>query len=141
MQTEQDYYKVLGIAPSTSEQEIKEAYRKLAFQYHPDRNPASQETNDKMQMINEAYDTLYDPIKRREYDITRGYGSQVPMFKKGSKVRVSLNSTSPYRNHTGIVDKEPLKDTFRFWYTVKFESKELAGVSRFAEEELEQVSE
>jgi DnaJ-class molecular chaperone len=141
MQSEQDHYKLLTIAPSASAQEIKQAYRKLASQYHPDKNQSSQEANDKMQKINEAYATLSDPIKRREYDIPRGYGTLVPKFKKGSKVRVGFNSTSPYRDHTGIVDKEPLKDNFRFWYTVKFESKELAGVSRFAEEELEEVSE
>jgi len=141
MQSEQDHYKVLDIAPSASVQEIKEAYRKLAFQYHPDKNHSSQEANNKMQKINEAYATLSNPIKRREYDMPRGYGSLVPKFNKGSKVRVNFNSTSLYRNQTGIVDKEPLKDTFRFWYTVKFESKDLVRLSRFAEEELEEVSE
>ena len=141
MQSEQDYYKVLGITPDASAQEIKKAYRKLAFQYHPDRNQATQEANENMQDINEAYATLSDPIKRKEYDIPRGYRSLVPKFKKGSKVRVSFNSASPYRDHTGIVDKEPLKDSFRFWYVVKFESKGLATVSRFAEEELDEVGE
>jgi curved DNA-binding protein CbpA len=141
MKSEKDHYKLLGIAPSASVQEIKKAYRKLAFQYHPDRNRASQEANEKMQEINEAYATLSDPIKRKEYDIPRGYRTIAPKFKKGSVVRVSLNSTSPYRDHTGVVDKEPLKDTYRFWYIVKFESKGLAAVSRFAEEELDEVSE
>ncbi len=141
MKSEKDHYKLLGIAPSASVQEIKKAYRKLAFQYHPDRNRASQEANEKMQEINEAYATLSDPIKRKEYDIPRGYRTVAPKFKKGSVVRVSLNSTSPYRDHTGVVDKEPLKDNYRFWYIVKFESKGLAAVSRFAEEELDEVSE
>jgi curved DNA-binding protein CbpA len=140
MKSEKDHYKLLCIAPSASAQEIKKAYRKLAFQYHPDRNHASQEANEKMQEINEAYATLSDPIKRKEYDIPRGYRTLAPKFKKGSVVRVSLNSTSPYRDHTGVVDKEPLKDTYRFWYIVKFESKGLAAVSRFAEEELDEVS-
>jgi len=141
MKSEKDHYKLLCIAPSASAQEIKKAYRKLAFQYHPDRNQASQEANEKMQEINEAYATLSDPIKRKEYDIPRGYRTVAPKFKKGSVVRVSFNSTSPYRDHTGVVDKEPLKDTYRFWYIVKFESKGLAAVSRFAEEELDEVSE
>jgi curved DNA-binding protein CbpA len=141
MQSEQDYYEVLSIAPSASARQIKQAYRKLSFRYHPDRNQASLEANNKMQKINEAYDTLSDPIKRREYDLPRGYGILVPKFKKGSKVTVGFNSNSPYRDHTGIVDTEPIADTFRFWYTVKFESKDLARVSRFAEEELEEVSE
>ena len=141
MQSEQDYYKLLGIAPDASTQEIKGAYRKLAFQYHPDRNHGSQEGHKRMQEINEAYTNLSNPTERREYNILKGYGPLSPMFKKGSKVTVSFNHTSPYRDRVGIVDKEPLKDTFRFWYIVKFESKGLAGVSRFAEEELGEVSE
>jgi curved DNA-binding protein CbpA len=139
MQSEQDHYKVLGIAPSATAEEIKEAYRKLAFKYHPDRNQASQTANKRMQEINEAYAALSDPIKRKEHDISRGYRSRVPKFKKGSKVKVSFNSSSPYRDHTGVVDKEPVKDTFRFWYMVKFESKGVVTVTRFAEEELEKV--
>lgn len=141
MQSEQDHYKVLGISPTASAREIKQAYRKLSFRYHPDRNQASLEANSKMQEINEAFDTLSDPIKRREYDLPRGYGNLVPKFKKGSKVTVGFNSNSPYIHHTGIVDTEPIADTLRFWYTVKFESKDFVRVSRFAEEELEEVSE
>ncbi len=141
MQSEQDHYKVFGIAPSASVREIKRAYRKLSFRNHPDRNQTSLEANNKMQKINEAYDTLSDPIKRREYDLPRGYGILVPKFKKGTKVRVGFNSNSPYRDRTGNVDTEPMADTFRFWYTVRFELKDLARVSRFAEEELEEASE
>lgn len=61
-------------------------------------------------------------------------------FKKGDKVRVRLDSASPYRGRIGVVDKEPEKDSFRFWYMVKFESRGLAAVNRFAEEELERAS-
>lgn len=139
MQSEQDYYELLDIAPDASAEQIREAYRKLAFQYHPDKNPAGQEAIRKMQEINEAYATLIDPIKRREYDLPRGYRGRVPKFKKGSKVRISSNSASPYKDRSGIVDKEPVKDAFRFWYMVRFESKGLPAVSRFAEEELEAV--
>jgi curved DNA-binding protein CbpA len=140
MQSEQDHYAVLSIAPGASATEIKEAYRKLAFLYHPDRNKAGQDASKKMKEINEAYAILSDPIKRREYDIPRGYRGRVPKFKKGSKVKVSLSSASPYRDRTGVVDKTPVKDTFRFWYMVRFESKGLPPVSRFAEEELEEVN-
>jgi DnaJ-class molecular chaperone len=140
MQSEPDYYEVLGIEPSASAEEIKRAYHRLAFQYHPDRNRRSEEAHKKMEEINEAYAVLSDPIKRREYDLPRGYGIKVPKFKKGSKVKISVNSPSPYRSQSGVVDKEPVNDAFRFWYMVKIESKGLTTVRRFAEEELEKPS-
>jgi curved DNA-binding protein CbpA len=136
MQSERNYYEILGIAPGASAEEIREAYHKLAFKYHPDRNQESWDTHKKMQEINEAYAILSDPIKRREYDLPRGYSSIVPKFKKGSKVKISVNYPSPYSGCTGVVDKEPIKDTFRFWYMVRIESKGLT--TRFAEEELEE---
>ena len=139
MQSEQDHYEVLRITPDASAAEIKEAYRKLAFQYHPDRNKSGQDASKKMKEINEAYAILSDLIKRREYDIPRGYRGRVPKFEKGSKVKVSSSSASPYSDRTGVVDKVPVQDTLRFWYMVRFESKGLPTVSRFAEEELEEV--
>jgi len=138
MQGEQDYYKVLGIAPSASVNEITKAYRKLAFQYHPDRYKERVEAHKKMKEINEAYAILSDPIKRRDYDLPRGYGRIVPKFKKGSNVKISVNYPSPYAGHTGFVDKEPVRDTFRFWYMVRIQTKGLMTVTRFAEEELEE---
>jgi curved DNA-binding protein CbpA len=137
MQSERDYYEVLGIAPDASAEEIRRAYHRLAFQCHPDRNRKSEEANKKMQEINEAYAILSDPIKRREFDLPRGYSRRVPKFKKGSKVKISVNSPSPYRGQTGVVDKEPVNDAFRFWYMVRIESKGLTTARRFAEEELE----
>ena len=136
--SESDYYEVLGVAPSASAEEIRRAYHKRAFQCHPDRNQKTEEAHEKMRELNEAYAILSDPIKRREYDLPRGYGSRVPKFKKGSKVKISVNYPSPYSGHTGVVDKEPVKDTFRFWYMVRIESKGLTAVNRLAEEQLEQ---
>jgi curved DNA-binding protein CbpA len=136
-QSERDYYEVLGIAPNASAEEIRRAYHMLAFQCHPDRHQETEEANKKMQEINEAYAILSDPIKRREFDLPRGYGIRVPKFKKGSKVKISVNSPSPYRGQTGVVDKEPVNDAFRFWYMVRIESKGLTTARRFAEEELE----
>jgi molecular chaperone DnaJ len=63
-----DYYEVLGIARSASEPQIKSAYRKLALQYHPDRNPDSKEAEEHFKEAAEAYAVLADPSKRQAYD-------------------------------------------------------------------------
>jgi len=64
-----DYYQILGVPKSASENDIKKAYRKLAMQYHPDRNPGKEEwANGKFKEINEAYGILGDPQKRKQYD-------------------------------------------------------------------------
>ena len=63
---------------------------------------------------------------------------KLPKFNKGSKVKVSLHSPSQYRGRIGVVDKEPIKDAFRFWYVVRIQSQGLTAVGRFAEEELEE---
>ena len=141
MQIGQDYYKILGIEPNASTKDIKKAYRKLAFEYHPDRNQMNLTANEKMLEINEAYNILSDPVKRRDYDIPLGYCTVEPKFKTGSKVRVNAHSKTPYKDHTGVVDREPIKDSFRFWYMVKFDMKGFDAVSRFAEEELSEVGE
>jgi hypothetical protein len=65
-----------------------------------------------------------------------GYHAVTPKFRAGSKVRINSHSSSPYRDHTGVIDKEPEKDTFRFWYMVRFEEKYFSTISKFAEEEL-----
>jgi curved DNA-binding protein len=63
-----DYYKVLGVARTANADEIRAAYRKLAMQYHPDRNPGDKQAEDRFKDINEAYQALSDPQKRARYD-------------------------------------------------------------------------
>jgi len=64
-----DYYRILGVPRNASDTEIKKAYRKLAMQYHPDRNPGKEKwANEKFKEINEAYGILGDPQKRKQYD-------------------------------------------------------------------------
>jgi molecular chaperone DnaJ len=63
-----DYYEILGVSRDSTEEEIKKAYRRLAFQYHPDRNPGNKEAEEKFKEINEAYEVLSDPEKRRRYE-------------------------------------------------------------------------
>jgi curved DNA-binding protein len=63
-----DYYKLLGVSRSADAKEIKQAYRKLAMQYHPDRNPGNKASEEKFKEVNEAYQVLSDPSKRARYN-------------------------------------------------------------------------
>ena len=63
-----DYYKILGVDRNASEEEIRKAYRKLALQYHPDRNPDDKQAEERFKEINEAYQVLSDSEKRSVYD-------------------------------------------------------------------------
>ena len=71
--TKRDYYEVLGVGRDADDQQIKSAYRKLALQHHPDRNPDNQESEEKFKEAAEAYSVLSDPQKRAAYD---RYGHQ-----------------------------------------------------------------
>ncbi len=64
----QDYYKVIGVTPGASEEEIKSAYRRMAKKYHPDAHPGDSGCERKFREINEAYGVLGDPKKRKKYD-------------------------------------------------------------------------
>lgn len=66
-----DYYHILGLQPNATSEQIKEAYRRLAFEYHPDRNQNDATRSDMMKHLNEAYAVLSNPAKRREYDVLR----------------------------------------------------------------------
>ena len=63
-----DYYPTLGVAKTATDKEIKQAYRKLARKHHPDVNPGDKAAEAKFKEINEAYEVLGDPAKRKKYD-------------------------------------------------------------------------
>ena len=68
MATKRDYYEVLGVSKNATPEELKKAYRKLALQYHPDRNPGDKEAEEKFKEAAEAYDVLSNPDKKARYD-------------------------------------------------------------------------
>ncbi len=74
-----DYYQVLGVPANASPEDIKKAFRKLAFRYHPDTNRGNEKAaEEKFKEINEAFGVLGDPEKRRQYDLARQSGAAYP---------------------------------------------------------------
>jgi curved DNA-binding protein len=74
-----DYYQTLGVSKGAKAEDIKKAYRKLARKYHPDMNPDDKSAEDKFKELNEAYEVLSDPEKRKKYD---QFGSQWQQYER-----------------------------------------------------------
>ncbi len=100
-ETKRDYYEVLGVSRNATQEEIKAAYRRLAKQYHPDRNPENRkEAEEKFKELSEAYEVLADPEKRRLYD-TYGHQGVSAQFGPGG---------FDFRRH--FTHEEDLEDIF-----------------------------
>src|SRR6201999_1401366 len=75
--TKKDYYELLGVKKSTSSDDIRKAFRKLARKYHPDVNPGDKAAEEKFKQMSEANDVLSDPKKRKVYDQLGYYSDQI----------------------------------------------------------------
>jgi molecular chaperone DnaJ len=71
---DKDFYKILGVSKDVSDADLKKTYRKLAKEFHPDRNPGNDKAEARFKDISEAYDVLNDPNQRKEYDAVRAMG-------------------------------------------------------------------
>lgn len=90
---ERNYYKILGVSESAAAEEIKKAYRQLALQFHPDRNPGDKESEERFKEISEAYGVLIDPEKRKRYD----FALQTP-FEAGRRSDFSYTQEEIFRD-------------------------------------------
>ena len=90
-----DYYEVLGVARTASPDELKKAFRKLAMQYHPDKNPGDKKAEERFKEINEAYEVLSDQGKRQSYDQFGHMGPQAG-FRPGANPFEGFNRTGGF---------------------------------------------
>src|SRR6266516_3535745 len=93
-----DYYQVLGVSRTASDKEIRDAYRKLARQYHPDVNPNDKSGEARFKEVSEAYEVLSDPEKRKKYD---RFGHNLQQFEAAEKTGANVGGFGGYRTAPG----------------------------------------
>lgn len=98
-----DYYSILGVSRNADEKDIKKAFRKLAQQYHPDKNPNDAEAERKFKEVNEAYTVLSDPEKRSQYD---RFGSQWEQYARASAAGGPGGPGGPGGAYTSVSPEE-----------------------------------
>ncbi|MDY7395443.1 J domain-containing protein [Aureibaculum sp. 2210JD6-5] len=107
-----DYYKILGVAKTASEKDIKKAYRKLARKYHPDVNPNDKEAEKKFKEINEAHEVLSNPANRKKYDEYGKDWQHAEQFEKAKQQRRQQHQGSSQRQYSGGFSEDDFSDFF-----------------------------
>jgi len=117
-----DYYKVLGIDKNASQQDVKNAYRKLARKYHPDLNPNDHSAKANFQQINEAHEVLSDPVKRKKYDQYGKDWQHAEQFQNAGHYQ-EQTSGKRGRRFSDAGDFEGFSDFFESMFGSGFESR------------------
>src|SRR5687767_13698618 len=107
-----DYYKILGVPNTATQDEIKKAYRKLARTMHPDLNPNDKEAHQKFQQINEANEVLSDPVKRKKYDQYGKDWQHAEQFEQARQQRQQAGSGQWGQPFTGNYEEGDFSDFF-----------------------------
>ncbi len=108
-----DYYKILGLDKTATPKDIKDAYRKLAKQYHPDLNPNDKEAQRKFQQINEANEVLSDPEKRKKYDLYGKDWEHAEAFEQAARQRQQQQASGSQRSrYSGSASEGDFSDFF-----------------------------
>ncbi len=110
-----DYYQVLGVAKTASEEEIKKAYRKLARKHHPDVNPGDSQAEQKFKQLNEAHEVLSDPEKRKKYDQYGKDWEHAEAFEEAKKRQQQSGGGGQYGGFTYSGDAD-FSDFFREYF-------------------------
>jgi curved DNA-binding protein len=107
-----DYYKILGVSKNADQKEIRQAYRKLARQYHPDVNPGDKAAEEKFKEINEANEVLSDPEKRKKYDEMSTYYQQYGQWPGASGATGGPGGFEGGQYQYRTVTEDDLRDIF-----------------------------
>ena len=105
-----DYYAILEVSPQASDEEIKKVYRRLALQYHPDRNQGNPEAETKIRQINGAYEVLGNPEARRAYDRLRFGGYRPSVEETGAEAEDTIDPAVAFREMEAKLQDEARRD-------------------------------